>query len=96
MKYVIAINLILLTLSCGAIQVDHNVSGNVTASGTLSVQLDAASFIPFFTTQCSTLQSNDECYNSNASVCAACLAQAMFNSLQGTSNALPSPTPTGN
>lgn len=77
MKYLAIAFSILSISACGALKVDHDVSGSVQ----LNVTVTPADFEKFFATDCALRTVGQPCYDPDPVVCAACMSQALFTTL---------------
>lgn len=77
MKKFILIAGLLVVLGCGKLEVDHQVSGSVS----LNVTVTPETFEAFFVVDCAIRTTGQPCYDPDVSVCAACMAQALYATL---------------
>jgi hypothetical protein len=73
---------------CGKFEVDHHVDGTVTVP--VQVNLNPQMFIPFFLQDCQSRVAGDQCYSSDPTKCASCMANSIFSYLTTVS---PTPSP---
>lgn len=66
-----------LMQACGKFTIEHDVSGTVQ----VQVSLTPALFLPFFLKDCQTRVVGQACYDPDATVCATCMADALFSTL---------------
>ena len=67
-----------LAASCGPLQVDHVVSGEVAVNFTVTPK----SFLPFAIIECGTRVPGQNCYDLDITKCASCLSELIMGSIQ--------------